>query len=190
MRIQQKYDLSQRRACRIISQPRTTQCRALNVPDDEVLLVRRIVELATQYDRYGYRRITALLRMEGWRVNHKRVERLWRWEGLKVPQRQPKRRRLWWNDGSCARLRPLHKDHMWSYDFVADRTSDGRALRLLTVMDEYTRECLAIDVGRRLNSEHVLERLTELFILRGVPEYLRSDNGSEFTAKQVRDWLR
>jgi transposase InsO family protein len=145
--------------------------------------------LAAQYGRYGYRRITALLRMEGWPVNPKRVERIWRAEGLKVPQRQPKRRRLWWNDGSCVRLRPLYPNHVWSYDFVQDRTHDGRAIRMLTLLDEYTRECLSIDVGRRLSREDVLERLTDLFIRRAVPEYLRSDNGAEFTAKAVREWL-
>jgi len=151
--------------------------------------VERMTELAVQYGRYGYRRIAALLRIEGWRVNHKRMERLWRREGLKVPQKQPRRRRLWWNDGSCYRLRPLYPNHVWSYDFVADRTSNGRPLRMLTVMDEYTRECLAIDVGRRLKGDDVLDRLMDLFIRHGIPEHLRSDNGSEFTAKVVRDWL-
>ncbi len=141
------------------------------------------------YGRYGYRRITALLQMEGWKVNHKRVERIWRSEGLKVPQRQPKRRRLWFNDGSCIRLRPEHPDHVWSYDFVQHHTHDGRKFRILTILDEYTRQSLAIDVERRLNRESVLDRLTDLFIRRGVPEYIRSDNGSEFTAKIVREWL-
>jgi putative transposase len=148
-----------------------------------------MVALASEYGRYGYRRIAVLLRQEGFRVNHKRVERLWRREGLKVPQKQPKRKRLWLNDGSCVRLRPAYPDHVWSYDFMADRTSDGRALRLLTIIDEYSRECLAIDVGRSLTSEDVLERLTQLFVDRGVPAYLRSDNGPEFVAKAVREWL-
>ena len=148
-----------------------------------------MVELAQQYGRYGYRRITAMLQVEGWRVNHKRVERLWRREGLKVPAKQPKRGRLWLNDGSCARLRPLWKDHVWAYDFVEDRTHDGRKLRMLVIVDEFTRECLAIDVGRRMTSEDVLERLTDLFIRRGVPDHIRSDNGGEFTAKAVREWL-
>ena len=130
-----------------------------------------------------------MLRDEGFKVNHKRVERLWRREGLKVPQRQPKRRRLWFNDGSCVRLRPAYRDHVWSYDFVRDRTSEGRAFRLLTLADEYSRECLSIDAARSLTSEDVLERLTMLFITRGVPDYIRSDNGSEFTATVVRDWL-
>ena len=122
-------------------------------------------------------------------MNRKRIERLWRREGLKVPKRQPKRRRLWLNDGSCVRLRPQRKDHVWSYDFVAARTSDGRAFRLLTLIDEYTRECLAIDVDRRLRSDDVLDRLTELFTRRGVPDYIRSDNGPEFTATVLREWL-
>ena len=156
---------------------------------DEQALVARMVALATRFGRYGYRRVTALLREEGWRVNHKRVERLWRQEGLRVPQRQPKRRRLWLGDGSIVRRRAEHRDHVWSYDFVFDRTADGRPLRLLPIVDEYTRECLSIDVGRRLNSEHVLARLAELFVRRGVPEYIRSDNGPEFTAKAVRRWL-
>jgi putative transposase len=148
-----------------------------------------MVQLASSYGRYGYRKITALLRNEGWRVNHKRVERLWRQEGLKVPKKQPKRKRLWLADGSCVRLRPAYRDHVWSYDFVADRTSDGRAFRMLTLIDEYTRECLAIDTARRLRSEDVLERLSDLFVRRGVPAYIRSDNGPEFTAKKVREWL-
>ena len=181
--------VSQRRACQALGQPRSTQRRARHVPKDEPRLVTRIVKLASDYGRYGYRRVTALLRGEGWAVNHKRVERLWRQEGLKVPQKQPKRRRLWLADGSCVRLRPTYRDHVWSYDFVADRTSDGRAFRMLTLIDEYSRECLAIDVARRLTSEDVLERLSDLFVRRGVPAYLRSDNGSEFTATKVRDWL-
>lgn len=182
--------VSERRACRVLGQPRATQRRPRFIPDDEPRLVGRITKLASDYGRYGYRRITALLRREGWRVNHKRVERLWRREGLKVPQRQPKRRRLWFNDGSCVRLRPEHRDHVWSYDFVEARTHDGRAFRMLTVIDEFTRECLAIDVARKLSSEDVLERLSDLFIHRGVPEHIRSDNGAEFTATKVREWLQ
>jgi transposase InsO family protein len=122
-------------------------------------------------------------------VNHKKVERIWRQEGLRVPRKQPKRRRLWWNDGSCVRKRAEHRDHVWSYDFVFDRTHDGRPLRMLTMVDEYTRECLTIDVARQYRSEQVLDRLAELFVERGAPTYLRSDNGSEFTATAVREWL-
>jgi putative transposase len=181
--------VSQRRACKVLGQCRSTQRRPPRVPDDEGALVGRMVALAAEYGRYGYRRVTALLRAEGFAANHKRVERLWRREGLKVPQRQPRRGRLWLNDGSCVRLRPERKDHVWSYDFVQGRTRDGRAFRMLNVIDEYTRECLAIDVARKLKSDDVLERLSELFILRGVPEHIRSDNGPEFTAKAVREWL-
>jgi putative transposase len=163
--------VSERRACRVIRQSRSTQRRVRRVPDDEPRLVKRIEWLACEYGRYGYRRITVLLHWEGWRVNHKRVERIWREEGLKVPKKQPKRRRLWLNDGSCIRLRPTHRNHVWSYDFVMDRTSDGRPIRMLTIVDEYTRECLAIDVAKKLTSEDVLERLSDLFVRRGVPEH-------------------
>jgi len=149
----------------------------------------RIVELATHYGRYGYRRITAMLKDEGWHVNHKRVERIWRMEGLKVPKRQPKRGRLWLTDGSCIRLRPEHKDHVWSYDLMLARTSDGRAFRILTIIDEYTRECLSILVKRKITSQDVLDQLYMLFLLRGVPEHIRSDNGPEFTSKAVRECL-
>jgi transposase InsO family protein len=142
-----------------------------------------------QYGRYGYRRITALLKHEGWRVNHKRVERIWRREGLKVPKKQPKRKRLWLNDGSCIRLRPEYKNHVWSYDFVSTRTYDGRAIRILTILDEYTRECLGMKVARNITSDDVLEYISDLFLLRGIPKHIRSDNGPEFTAKAVRNWL-
>jgi len=157
--------------------------------DDEKRLTARIVKLASLYGRYGYRRITALLRREGWRVNHKRVERIWRREGLKVPRRQPKRGRLWLNDGSTIRRRPERRNHVWAYDFCMERTRDGRPVRMFVVVDEFTRECLSIDVARKLGSEDVLDRLTELFVRRGVPDHIRSDNGPEFTAKRVRDWL-
>ncbi len=176
--MQEKLDVSERKACRVISQPRSTQRRALKVPDDEPRLVEEMVALATQYGRYGYRRITALLRRAGWRVNHKRIERLWRREGLKVPKRQSKRRRLWLNDGSCVRLRAERPNHVWSYDFMMDRTHDGRAIKILTMVDEYTRECLAIDVERRIGSDDVLERLKELFVERGTPEHIRSDRAA------------
>ena len=142
------------------------------------------------FGRYGYRRITALLRGEGLWVNRKRVERIWRREGLKVPRKQPNRGRLWLNDGSCIRLRPEHKDHVWAYDFMHARTHDGRSFRLLTLVDEFTRECLSIDVVRQLNSEDVLKRLAWLMVTRDVPDHIRSDNGPEFTAKVVRAWLK
>jgi transposase InsO family protein len=145
--------------------------------------------LASQYGRYGYRRITVLLQNDGWRVNHKRVERIWRQEGLKVPKRQPKRRRLWLNDGSCVRLRPAHRNHVWSYDFVSERTHDGRPLKILTLIDEYSRECLALLVERNISSDDVLYCLADIFTQYGIPDHIRSDNGPEFTAKLVRQWL-
>lgn len=155
----------------------------------ETILRGEIIRLATLYGRYGYRQITGLLHNDGWRVNHKSVERVWRQEGLKVPRKQPKRRRLWLGDGSSIRLRPEHRNHVWSYDFVADRTSNGKALRMLNIIDEYTRECLAIKVDRKLNTYDVIEQLAELFVSRGTPDFIRSDNGSEFTATAIRGWL-
>ena len=152
--------------------------------------MQSVVSLAAQYGRYGYRRITALLRREGWRVNHKRVERIWRQEGLKVPKRQPWRGRLWLHDGSCVRRRAEYRNQVWSYDFVTDRTQDGRALKLLTIVDEYTRECLAIEVRRRMRSIDVLDQLSRLFLERGTPAFLRSDNGPELTAHLLREWLQ
>jgi transposase InsO family protein len=181
--------VSERRACRVIGQPRGTQRYRKRLLDDEILLTQRIIELATQYGRYGYRQVTALLKNEGWIVNHKRVERIWRKEGLKVPKKQPKRGRLWFNDGSIVRLRASFPKHVWSYDFMEDRTHDGRRYRILNVIDEYTRECLAITVARRLNHKNVLNTLNRLFIRRGVPVHVRSDNGSEFTARKVREWM-
>ena len=130
-----------------------------------------------------------MLKNEGWQVNHKKVERIWRREGLKVPQKQPKRGRLWLNDSSCIRLRPQHQDHVWSYDLMIARTADGRAFRILNIIDEYTRECLAILVKRHIKSQDVIDQLFELFIFRGIPEHIRSDNGPEFAAKAVRKWL-
>jgi len=182
--------LAERRVCRVLGQPRSTQRYQRQPPDDEAPLTAASIELASQYGRYGYRQITGLLRNEGWHVNHKRVERIWRQEGLKVPKRQPPRRRLWRTDGSCVRLRARHPNHVWAYDFMATRTEDGRPVKLLTIVEEYTRECLAIDVARRLRSDDVLFRLAELFVQRGAPQHLRSDNGPEFTAKAVREWLQ
>ena len=187
--VRRRLEVSLRRACKVLGVSLSTYCYQPRLSSEEEELTERINKLAVDYGRYGYRRITALLQMEDWKVNHKRVERIWRAEGLKVPQRQPKRRRLWFNDGSCIRLRPEYPNHVWSYDFVQHYTYDGRKFRILTILDEYTRQCLAIDVERRLNRESVLDRLTDLFIRRGVPEYIRSDNGSEFTAKVVRNWL-
>ena len=181
--------VSERRACRVLGQVRRTQRYTPRVGDDEVLLSANIVSLASHYGRYGYRRITAMLRADGWGVNHKRVERIRRQEGLKVPARQPKRGRLWLNDGSCIRLRPEHRNHVWAYDFVFDRTHEGRPLKLLNVVDEFTRECLTIDVARKQSSRDVLRALARLMLRHGIPKHIRSDNGPEFVAKAVRKWL-
>lgn len=184
-----KLGVSQRLACRVLGQHRSVQRSPLRPADDEVALTADITALAKRFGRYGYRRVTALLRRQGWRCNHKRVERIWRAEGLKVPARQPKRGRLWLNDGSCLRLRPERANHVWAYDFVEDRTRDGRKLRMLNVVDEFSRECLAIRVGRRLKSADVIDVLADLFILRGIPGHIRSDNGPEFVATAVRAWI-
>jgi transposase InsO family protein len=182
--------VSERRACQVLGQARATQRLIPSPPSDEKQLTADILALATKYGRYGYRRITALLNNnEGWKVNHKRVEKIWRREGLKVPPKQPKRARLWLNDGSCIRLRPEHKDHVWSYDFVKDHTENGKAFRILNIIDEYTRECLATFVARSIKAEDVLDQLFNLFVFRGIPEDIRSDNGTEFAAKAVRKWL-
>mgnify|MGYP001822135634 CR=1 FL=1 len=173
----------------MIGQPRSTQRYNANHKTDEEALCSDIIKLATQYGRYGYRRITALLRDSGWQVNHKRVERIWRQEGLKVPKKQPKRGRLWLNDGSCVRLRPTHRNHVWSYDFVMDRTHDGSPIKILTLIDENIRQCLALVVARSIKSDDVLHTLSNLFLIYGIPENIRSDTGQEFTAKAVRRWL-
>ena len=184
-----KFSVSERFACRVLGQHRSTQRKKPQSRPDEEALTTDIIRLASRYGRYGYRRITAMLRSEGWTVNAKRVERIWRREGLKVPQKQPKRGRLWLNDGSCVRLRPEHPNHVWSYDFVEGRTHNGRKFRMLNIIDEFTRECLAIRIDRKLNSTDVIDVLSDLFILRGVPGHVRSDNGPEFIAKAVREWI-
>jgi len=184
-----KFSVSERFACKVLGQHRSTQRKKPQSRPDEEALTTDIIRLASRYGRYGYRRITAMLRSEGWTVNAKRVERIWRREGLKVPQKQPKRGRLWLNDGSCVRLRPEHPNHVWSYDFVEGRTHNGRKFRMLNIIDEFTRECLAIRIDRKLNSTVVIDALSDLFILRGVPGHVRSDNGPEFIAKAVREWI-
>jgi transposase InsO family protein len=182
-----KHGVSERFACRVLGQHRSTQRKKLRKPEDEAALTADITALAIQYGRYGDRRITAMLRSRGWRVNAKRVARIWRREGLKVPAKQPKRGRLWLNDGSCVRMRPEHSNHVWSYDFVEDRTHDGRKYRMLNFIDEFTRECLAIRIDRRLKVTDVIDVLSDLFILRGVPGHTRSDNGPESIAKALRE---
>ncbi|MFV1530062.1 IS3 family transposase, partial [Phaeobacter sp. JH209A] len=187
--VRSQIKVSERRVCRVLGQHRSTQRRLPQGRADEERLVADMIELTRQYGRYGYRRVAALLRDAGWQVNDKRVERLWRREGLKVPRKQPKKGRLWLNDGSCVRLRPEYRNHVWSYDFVHHRTDDGRAFRTLNILDEFSRECLAVRVKRKLNSTEVVDALTDLFILRGVPAYIRSDNGPEFIAEAVRGWI-
>jgi putative transposase len=182
--------LSERRVCRVLGQHRSTQRRIPQGRDDEARLTADLIDLARQYGRYGYRKIAELLRSTaGWIVNDKRVERIWRREGLKVPQKQPKRGRLWLGDGSCIRLRAERPNHVWSYDFVEDRTHDGRKYRMLNVIDEFTHECLVIRVSRKLKAVDVIDVLSDLFILRGVPGHVRSDNGPEFVAKAVQEWI-
>ncbi|WP_455989503.1 IS3-like element ISMex5 family transposase [Methylorubrum extorquens] len=182
-------DVSERRACRALGQHRSTQRKVPRGREDEAALTADLVELARQYGRYGYRKIGALLKAAGWFVNDKRVERIWRREGLKVPSRQPKRGRIWDRDGSCLRLRAERRDHVWSYDFVEARTHEGRKFLMLNVVDEFTRECLAIRVARKLKAADVIDVLSDLFILRGVPGHIRSDNGPEFIAKSVQAWI-
>jgi len=181
--------VSERKACAVLGQHRSTQRKAPRGSDDEAALTADIVDLAKRYGRYGYRRITALLRDAGWAVNRKRVERIWRQEGLRVPQRHPKRARLWLADGSCVRLRPECPGHVWAYDFVEDRTREGRKFRMLCVVDEFTREALAIRVARKLSSADVIDTLADLFIARGAPAHIRSDQGPEFVAAAVKGWI-
>ncbi|MGA7645367.1 MAG: IS3 family transposase [Terriglobales bacterium] len=185
----EEYEVSERRACRVVKQWRGTQRYLPLRRTDEDELTQAILALAAKYGRYGYRRITVLLRDAGWQVGKDRVQRIWRREGLKVPQKQRARGRLWLGDGSCVRLRPERANHMWSYDFVKAMTHDGRALRILVVIDEYTRECLALRVARRLGSLQVIDTLADVMLVRGIPEHIRSDNGPEFIAGELRKWL-
>ncbi len=145
--------------------------------------------MATEFSRYGYRQVTNILKNEGIEVGKDRVYRIWREEGLKVPQKAPKRSRLWLCDGSTIRLRPTHQNHVWCYDFVADRTHDGTPYKILNIVDEYTRECLISFTARRIRSNDVILVLAELFLKRGCPEHIRSDNGPEFIAKRLKKWL-
>jgi putative transposase len=184
-----KFGVSERLACRVLGQHRSPQRKVPKGRTDDAALTADIIELVIQYGRYGYRRIAAMLERAGWVVNVKRVERIWRQEGLKVPARQPKKGRLWLKDGSCIRLRPEYPNHVWSYDFVEDRTHNGRKCRRLNVIDESTRECTAIRINRKLNSTDVIDVLSDLFILRGVPGHVRFYNGPEFVARAVREWI-
>jgi len=181
--------MSERRACQLANQPRGTQRYQPTQREDEDRLTQTIITLASQYGRYGYRRITAPLKRAGWQVGKDRVERIWRREGLKVPQKQKPRGRLWLNDGSCVRLRAERPNHVCSYDFVSAKTHDGRTVRILNLIDEYTRECLLIRCERSWSGAKAISALADVMVLRGVPEHLRSDNGPEFVAKHLRKWL-
>lgn len=182
--------MSERRACRVLGQLRSTQ-RYEPLPNPEQDLLReRVIRLASEYGRYGYRQVTNLLNMEGWPVGKDRVFTIWQEEGLKVPQKQPKRSRLWLADGSCIRQRPEYPNHVWSYDFVAERTYDGKAFKILNIIDEHTKECLCSLVQRRINSQDVILALAELFLIRGCPKFIRSDNGPEFIAKRLVRWMQ
>ena len=181
--------VSERRACQTADQPRSTQRYEPRRRNDEPRLVTRMLALVRQHPRYGYRRIWALLRREGWRVNRKRVYRLWRREGLKVPRKARKRRRLGCGANGCARFRPAHKDHVWAWDFIHDRTEGGGPLKWLTIVDEYTRECLSLEPGRSLTAVDLQTALIGLFRQRGAPGHIRSDNGPEFIAQALRSWL-
>ena len=181
--------VSARRACPVTGPARAPPRSVRQPSTDAPARIARSVALATRFGRSGSRRITAVLRQEGWRVNHTRVERLWRQEGLRVPAKHPKRGRLWLADGALMRRRAERPHHVWSYDFVFDRTADGRPLRLLAIVDADTRECLSLDVARRLRSDDVLARLAPRFVERGPPTSRRSDNGPACTATAVRDWL-
>ena len=161
----------------------------MKLPDEDELR-QKIIETACNYGRVGYRMVTDMLRNQDILINHKRVERIWREEGLKLPKKQPKKARIWLNDGSCVRLRPEHANHIWSYDFMEDRTVDGRKIRFLNIIDEHRHYCLASIPRRSWRNNDVIEALADLMIMYGTPEYIRSDNGSEFTAKKIRDWLR
>ena len=188
--LQRHMEVSQRRACQVVGQPRSTQRYVARRPERDRPLLRRMRQLAGRHPRYGYRRVAAMLREEGWSVNRKRVYRLWRAEGLKVPKRQRKRRHLGCSDNGVVRRRAERPNHVWSYDFLMDQTSDGRRLKILPVVDEFTRENLALEVHRRMGAAGVIEVLKELVGLRGAPEYLRSDNGPEFIAEAIKAWLR
>ena len=187
--LQGRFGVTERKACRLIGQPRGTQRYIPTQRVDEDELTRSIIDFASQYGRYGYRRITALLNASGWMVGKDRVQRIWRREGLKVPQKMKPRARLWLNDGSCIRLRPEHPHHVWSCDFVEGATHDGRSFRIFVLIDEFSRQCLALRVARRTNSLGVIETIADAMLEHGLPIHVRCDNGPEFIAKALRKWL-
>ena len=182
-------NVSERRACKVLGQPRSSQRRRPARAEQDQLLVQRMKELSEQNPRYGYRRVWASLRREGWQVNRKRVQRLWQQAGLRIVAKQTRRRRMGSGESSCAVRRADQPNQVWSYDFLMDRTEDGRQLKLLPVVDEYTRECLSIEVERSVTSKQVLQLLSRLMQERGEPGYVRSDNGPEFIAEAVKGWL-
>jgi transposase InsO family protein len=185
-----KLAVSERRACRVIGQPRSSQRYVVTRMDKDKILLAQILKLSEKHPRYGYRRIWALLRREGYHINKKRVHRLWRRAGLKVPAKQRKRQRLPGGaENGASRRRAEYKDHVWSYDFVMDQTEDGRTLKMMPIVDEYTRECLHLGTERSITAEDVAATLAGLFNERGAPEYIRSDNGPEFIAKALKRWL-
>ena len=188
--LQSSYEVSERRACEVVGQPRSSQRYQAKVREDEPRLVARMLELVRRFPRYGYRRITAKLRQEGWPVNAKRIYRLWRREGLKVPRKKRKKRRLGSSVNGCHRRKSERKNDVWAWDFVFDHTTNGTQLKWLSIVDEYTRECLCLKVDRSITSEDVLDTLAELFAMRGVPRHIRSDNGPEFIAGAIRQWLK
>jgi len=181
--------VSERRACKVLIQPRATQRYTHRQPDKDRMLRQEIIRLACKHKRYGCRLIKDLLVGDGWRVNRKRVHRIWKEEGLQVAKKTRKRRRLGTKNNSCIRKKAEHMNHVWSYDFIMDETESGNRLKMLTILDEYTRENLSIDVERSITSRDVISTLEYLFAIRGVPSYIRSDNGPEFVAKAVREWL-
>ncbi len=182
--------MTERRACRVINVNRTAyRYEAVKLPDEDDIRTE-IIDKACNFGRVGYRMVTDMMRNNGTKINHKRVERIWREEGLKLPKKQTKKRRLWLNDGSCIRLRAEHRNHVWSYDFIEDKTYNGKKIRILNIIDEHTHECLASIPRRSWRNSDIIEVLSGLMLLKGTPEYLRSDNGSEFTAKKLRKWLQ
>ena len=187
--VQLACEVSERRACRTLGQPLSTQRYEAKTKGDEPPLLKRIFELVGLFPRFGYRRITELLRGEGWQVNAKRIYRLWRQEGLKVPKKTNKKRRLGTSAGGITRRSAEFKNHVWSVDFIFDRTSNGRPLKILVLIDEFTRECLALEAHRKFTSDQFVELIGRIILTRGVPKYIRSDNGPEFISKRVRNFL-
>jgi len=181
---------SERHACRLVGVARSTQRYKARRIDTDAGLVKRIHEIAAKHPRYGYRRVTTLIRRSGWLVNRKRVHRLWKQEGLRVPIRQRKKRRLGHGENGILRRKAERPNHVWSDDFVFDETENGRALKILPVVDEFSRRCLTIEVGRSITAQAVIRVLERLFEEYGEPENIRSDNGPEFIAKAVQTWLK